>query len=233
LGEFDLNKVMLRIDFWKIFMHTTGMKTLPLLLISAVMMLFTQVGYGQGKEVSAQDALTEAQRDYIRGDMDAAKERFQFVLQLDPQNVTARNFLHMIETAEAASGKNGALEKELKALVIPHVELKEATFDTALEYLKQGAAKASGGKTKVNFVVQLPQDVLTSTKVTLNLSDVPFTEVLHYVSELTGFTFSIDKYAITVKQASASTPAPASNTDTPTPTPAPLNQSSLNLPPAK
>ncbi len=206
------------------------MKTLPLLLITAVMMLFTQTGYGQAKDASAQDALTEAQRDYIKGDMDAAKERFQFVLALDPQNLTARNYLHMIETAEAASGKNGALEKELKALVIPRVELKEATFDTALAYLKQDAEKVSGGKTKVNFVVQLPADVVTSTKVTLNLSDVPFTEVLHYVSELTGFSFSIDKYAITVKQAPASTPAPVVN-EAPTPTPAPLNQSSLNLPP--
>jgi hypothetical protein len=206
------------------------MKTFPLVLITAALMLFPEFGYSQGKEVSAQDALTEAQRDYIRGDMDAAKERFQFVLQLDPQNITALNYLRMIVTAENASGRNGALEKELNALVIPHVELKEATFDTTLEYLKQTAAKVSGGKTKVNFVVQLPQDVATSTKVTLNLSDVPFTEVLHYVSELTGFTFSIDKYAITVKQASAATPAPVVE-ETPAPTPLPLNQSSLNLPP--
>ena len=189
------------------------MKTFPLFLIMAAVLFFTPAGYAQ--QATAQEALTEAQRDYLKGDLDAAKERFGYVLQLDPTNLTAQNYLRMIETAEKSSGKNNPLEKALNALVISHVELKEATFDTALQYLKQTAEKVGDGKTKVNFVVQVPADVVARTKVTLNLSDVPFTEVLHYLSELTGFKFKIEKYAITVKQAS-SEPAPVSSgSDTP------------------
>ncbi len=96
------------------------------------------------------------------------------------------------------------MEKALTALIIPHVQLKDATFDSTLEYLKQTAEKASGGKTKVSFVVQVPEDVATKTKVSIDLADIPFTEVLHYLSELTGFKFTIEKYAITVKMPSGS-----------------------------
>ncbi len=72
------------------------MKTFPLLVVMAAMLFFTQAARAQAQQVSVQDALTEAQHDYIRGDLDAAKERFQFVLELDPHNLTAQNYLRMI-----------------------------------------------------------------------------------------------------------------------------------------
>lgn len=193
------------------------MKTFPLFVVMAAVLFFSQPARAQ--QVSVQDALTEAQRDYIRGDTDAAKERFQFVLELDPHNVTAQNYLRMIQTSEANKGKNGELEKTLTSLVIPRVQLKDATFDSTLDYLKQTAEKASGGKTKVSFVVQVPAEVATRTKVSLDLSDLPFTEVLHYLSELTGFKFSIEKYAITVKMPSGQPTTVASGTDATAPAP--------------
>jgi len=196
------------------------MKTHPLVFITAVTMLFTQNGYSQATDASVRDALTEGQRDLMRGDMQGAKERFQFVLKYEPDNVTAKNYLHTIETQESSGAKGSELEKTLTALIIPHVELKGATFDTSLEYLKQTAAKLTDGKTKVNFVVAVPQDALVKATVTLDLSSVPFTQVLHYMSEQTGFSFTIDKYAITVKQGPAAEPAPA-NTGTDAATPAP------------
>jgi hypothetical protein len=185
------------------------MKIFPLVLITAATMLFTQNGYSQGTEVSVKDALTDGQRDLLRGDLQGAKERFEFVLKFDPSNVTAKNYLHTIETQENSSTKGSELEKTLGELVIPHVQLKEATFGTSLEYLKQTADKLSNGKTKVNFVVAVPQEVQATKTVTLDLTSVPFTAVLHYITEQTGLYFTIDKYAITVKQEPPPTPAPA------------------------
>jgi hypothetical protein len=202
------------------------MKTSPLFLIAAALLFSLSPLRAQ---VSAQQLLTEAQQSYIRGDVDAAKEKFKLVLELDPQNVVARNYLRNIATAELSNGRNGDLEKQLKALIIPHVELKDATFSTALEYLKQTAAKISG-KAKINFVVAVPSAVADSKTITLNLSDVPFTEILHYLSELTGFQFSIEQHAIIVKQAqAAAVPPPTSDAIVPEATPG-LIGSSLDKP---
>ena len=188
------------------------MKTIPLLLILAAWMFFTQAAYS---DTTAQEALTEAQIDYNKGDLEAAKERFEFVLQLDPHNLTATNYLRMIETELAKSGKSGAaLEKSLAALVVPHVALKSATFDATLDYLKTTAEKLSNGKVKANFVVAIPEDAAAKTRVSLDLTSVPFTEVLHYISEQTGFTFKIEKYAITVKMPSAEPAAVTTGSDT-------------------
>lgn len=176
----------------------------------AAMMFFTQAARAQ---INEQDTLTEAQRDYIKGDLDAAKLQFQLVLEVDPHNMIAQNYLRMIATKQNNSG-NDALQKTLDALVLPHVQLKDATFDTALDYLKQTAVKISDGKTKVNFVVAVPAEIAAQKRVTLDLADVPFTAVLHYITEQTGFQFVIDQYAITVKLPSAATPASvASGTD--------------------
>ncbi|HWB58224.1 MAG TPA: hypothetical protein VG733_01980 [Chthoniobacteraceae bacterium] len=186
------------------------MKTIPLFLFGAALLFLTPALHAQ---LSATQVLSEAQTDYIRGDLDAAKERFQLVLEIDPNNMTARNYLRMIETAQSNKGKNGELEKTLDAMVIPHIQLKSASFDSVIEYLKQTAEKISNGKTKVNFVIAIPEDE-QKKPVSLDLSDVPFTAVLHYISEQTGFQFSIDKYAITVKEPSAA-PAPAPVTTQP------------------
>jgi hypothetical protein len=171
------------------------MKILPVFLFAA-MVLFTHVSNAQSK----QELLTEAQRDYLRGDADNAKQKFKMVLESDPRNVTAQNYLRMIAVQEKSGNGAGQLEKQLQALILPRVELKDATFGTALEYLKQNAAKVSEGKTKVSFVVQVPADIADSKKVTLSLTNVPFTEVLRYMGELTGFRFAIEKYAIFVKE---------------------------------
>lgn len=97
---------------------------------------------------------------------------------------------------------------------IPKVELKDATFGAALEYLKQSLEKQTGGATRVNFVVQLPADFMNSQKVTLSLANAPFTEATRYLGDLTGSQFVYEKYAIIVKKKgddAASAPAATPN----------------------
>ena len=94
------------------------------------------------------------------------------------------------------------MEKQLKALILEKVDLKDATLGTAFQYLKQKAAKQSADKILVNFVVQLPPDFTTAQRVTLNLANIPFTEALHYLCEQVGVEYKIEKYAIIVKMKS-------------------------------
>ena len=179
------------------------MKTFPLVLLAAILMSCAGTAYSQSNADAAHEALTDAQHAYIKGDLDTAKQQFKIVLELDPHNVTALNYMRMIATQEKATGQSGAgREKQLQALILPRVELKDTSFGVALDYLKQMAAKQ--GDAGINFVVQVPQDVVDAKKITLNLTNIPFTEVLRYMGELTSFKFVVEKYAISVKSTESS-----------------------------
>ncbi len=151
--------------------------------------------------------ITEAQREYAAGNYSSAKTKFELVLAADPKNVVAKNYLKMIAAAESQAGPGAKTEAQLKKLILPQVEIREATLDSALEYLRQQAAKASGDKLKPSFVLQ--PGVNSAAPVTLRLSNIPFTEALRYVGELAAVQFSIDQYAISVRPKAASVPAAA------------------------
>lgn len=163
-----------------------------------------------GAPVQAADAvsqlLAEAQTAFLRGDLQAAKAKFQSVKAVDPKNATATGYLAKIAVQEAEAG--GSPEKQLAKLIMPKVEFKDATFAATLDFLKQSVKKLSDDKQAVNFVVQLPED-LANRPVTLSLSNVPFTEVLKYVGTLAGVSFTYDRYAIIVRPA-----APTAQTTT-------------------
>jgi hypothetical protein len=93
------------------------------------------------------------------------------------------------------------LERQLEGLIVPQVDFERLPLESCIEWLRQTAARLRGGSAAVNFVVA--QDVDTFTPVTLHLINTPFTEVLRYVSGLTGVGFSIERYAITVKSAAS------------------------------
>lgn len=174
----------------------------PLLLL---LLASTTIPAGAKPSLSA-----EAQRDYLAGDYTAAKQKFELILATDPKNVAARNYLKMIATAEGQAKPGAKLESQLQKLILPQVDFKEATLDAALDYLRVQATKVSAGKIQTSFVLQ--PGVNSSTPVTLHLVNIPFTEVLRYMSELANVQFSVDRYAISVKPKAAKVeqaPAPA------------------------
>ena len=172
------------------------MKLLPVL---AVLILLISPAICRA-QLTSRDILTEAQQAMARGDTDTAKQKFKLVLEVDPKNLVAQNYLRNIAMQEKAGGGTSQLEKQLRTLVVPHVEFKDASFLSALDFLKQSVAKISEGKISANFVVQIPGEITDAKKVTLSLTNVPFTEALRYLGELTGFSFTVDQYAIIVKQ---------------------------------
>jgi hypothetical protein len=165
-----------------------------------------------GAAESAQKLLTEGQTAYMRGDLETAKKNFTLVTKLDPKNPTATGYLRVIAAAEARSPKTtaSATQRELEKLIVPKVELKEATLESVLDYLKQTVKRLSGDKTSVSFVSKLSNEQLKSKTITLSLSDVPYTEVLRYVGDLADVEFVHEKYAIVVRpRATTATPTTA------------------------
>jgi hypothetical protein len=184
------------------------MKARPLFLTFVAAVVFAGGAFGE----SAQQLLTAAQVAYQKGDYEAAKRDFEMVLRIDPRNTTANGFMRLINAQQAKDGGGAATEKALAQLIVPQIQFKDATLGSALEFMKKKAAELSGGKQAVNFVVQ-PGIDQTGTVVTVNLTNIPFTEALRYVGELANITFQYQKYAIVVKPRGAvATNAPAPST---------------------
>lgn len=161
--------------------------------------------------------MSEAQTAYIRGDLETAKKQFEMVRRINPRNQIAINYLRMIMTAEARAPRGNDMEKQLAQIIMPRVELREATLDSALDYLKQQVTKNTGGKTNVSFVTQLSEEQ-KAQPVTLSVSNIPLTEVLRYIGNLANVQFEYEKYAIRVKPAGSAAPAPATGTPPAAPT---------------
>jgi hypothetical protein len=196
--------------FREIVRHLGCMKALQS-IVCALVALSLGVATVQAADAVAQ-LLAEAQTAMLRGDIPAAKAKFQSVKTLDPKNVTAAGYLAKIAAQEAKDGVNGSQEKQLAKLILPKVEFREATFSSTLDYLKQSVTKLTDGKQSVSFVVQQVPEAQANMPVTLSLTNVPFTEVVKYLGSLANVSFTYDRYAITVRPAAPTaqaTTAPA------------------------
>ena len=163
--------------------------------------------------VSAQEVqtlLSEAQRDILRGDRTAAKEKFLFVQKMEPNNRIAMSYLRRmaIEDKQAGVDESAALKAKMEKTIIDKLEFREATVSEALEFLgKKIAASATTGTAKVNIVQQL-SETEKSVKITLVLSNIPASEALNYVANLANLAVSYEKFAVVVKPKTATQPAP-------------------------
>jgi len=148
--------------------------------------------------------MSQAQRAYIAGDYDGAKELFNEVLQLDPQNNQAIQFLRAIRVREAGL-PGDPKNNPVNSLIIPKIEFKDATFASALDFFKK---KAADQKVDVAFVSQLPPAQMEHT-VTLSLSNIPFLAALTYLCEQNNALYKIERYAIVITPLPSASPAPA------------------------
>lgn len=186
------------------------MKLLPLALLSCLLS-GPVLPVSAQTQTTTQDLLSAAQTAYIRGDLPAAKRDFEMVNRIDPRNQLAINYLRIIKTQEAKMPRGNEQERMLSQVIIPKIEFQDATLGSIIDYLRGAVAKATEGKQAVNFVVALPEEQARTQTVTLKLNNVPFTEVLRYLGELSNVQFEYEKYAIKVKPKgmTANVPAPA------------------------
>ena len=163
------------------------------LIVAFVCVLGSGVVFGDMTEPQLMGA---AQRAYLGGDYDTATQLFAQVLEMDPQNTLAIQFLRKIKMSEAGQAPT-APQDPLKALVLPKIEFKDATFAAALDFFKAEAGKQS---VTVSFVAQLPAAQMQHT-VTLSLSNIPFLDALTYLCQLNGATYKVQPYAIVIMPA--------------------------------
>jgi hypothetical protein len=149
------------------------------------------------------ELMAQGQRAFVGGDYDTATQAFTQVIEMDPQNTLAIQYLRKIRLA--AAGAPPAAKSSVDSLIIPKIDFKDATFSAALDFFKQEAAKQS---VNVAFVPQLPPAQLQSP-VTLSLSQIPFLDALHYLCQLNNATYKVERYAIVIMPAPAPGSSPA------------------------
>jgi hypothetical protein len=174
------------------------------LLIASFCTILTAISFADPTEAQL---MAEAQRAYVGGDYDTATQLFTQVIEQDPQNTLAIQYLRNIR--KALAGTQTTQQNPIKGVVIPQINFRNATFAAALDFFKQAAAKQS---VTVSFVPNLPPEQL-NRPITLNLTQVPFLTALDYLCQLDNSTYKVEQYAIVI------TPAPAAAADSTQPAP--------------
>jgi hypothetical protein len=183
------------------------MKLLPIValtLLASTALIAAPPQATGGKSVSGPAAeevkrlVAEGQTAFAKGDYATAKGAFETAYQMDSRNLVAINFLQKIKALEKTAPKFVSQEQQLRGLTVPKVQIKDATIGAVFDYLKSTASKLTGGKAAVNFVLKLPDEVVNTKTISLNMTDAPFTEVVKYVAELANLNVQYQQYAVLV-----------------------------------
>jgi hypothetical protein len=185
-------------------------------VVAAVLLAEVALAQTTGTATSASQHLySEAQRAYLRGDNEEAKELFAKVLANNPNHVGARNYLRTIVMEQERFGKTNPLENRLKQLTIPTLSLKDTSLSTAVAFLRQQAEKVSEGAIKPNIILSLPPNYADTTTVSVDLSDIPFLDALDYICRLSKTKYTLEKHGIVIEPATSAIPEsePTTSTD--------------------
>lgn len=145
---------------------------------------------------TAQEIYARGMRASIGGDNAAARQLFLQVLAIDPNNKAAAANIRRIDLATATKGD---LKSRLAAVNVPKIDFKEASLTSVLDYLPKLAAQQPGAP-PLNIVRMFPKEYGDAKTITLQLSNVPMTDVLEYIAQLGGVTVAYEKAAVVIRQ---------------------------------
>jgi tetratricopeptide (TPR) repeat protein len=131
------------------------------------------------------------------GDPVAAQKAFSDALKLNPNHAHARYNLGQVKNNAASIAARGR-EARFGAVMIPEFRLDDASLAEALEALRIIIGRESKEKEAPNFVIQDPNNELASSKIILNLKNMPSRAVMQYVLDMGGAKARYDEYAIVI-----------------------------------
>ncbi|YCM43741.1 hypothetical protein V2O64_20760 [Verrucomicrobiaceae bacterium 227] len=135
-----------------------------------------------------------------QGNEKEARSAFKSVLKLQPGHGHARYQLTQLP-ATVAKVKLQKREALFASTLIKEINFNKATLSEALEALNLFASQATDDKFTPNFVIQDPGGKLEEKTITLKMTNVPLSNILHYVTELTGTKVRYDAHATVVRPA--------------------------------
>lgn len=167
---------------------------------------------------------------------DEALILFEQVLKANPNFVYARNYAARCKTAMAQNlGPKNDLEGRLSRVIIPEIAFSDAPIGDVLDYLATRTQEITKGETVVNFIYKGTPEQRTGTPITLSIRNVPLSEAIKYVGELSRSKVKYEPHAVIIDPnpaaepvpAAGATPAPAPGFAAPTPTTTPASKSTF------
>ena len=187
------------------------MKLLPLLLNTAAILSLTGSGLCQNPQARDQAQREAHLKDPLAGsdEIGALSDRMSKSGLGGPSSADILKSNAAKAAAQAAAEKaylqekaqREALAMRSQYLPIPKIELRETTFDSAIEYLRRKAKEAAGGAVAPNLVLAMPEEVARSKSVTVSLHNIPFYEALRYICELGNAEYAVEPYANVITEA--------------------------------
>jgi beta-lactamase regulating signal transducer with metallopeptidase domain len=97
-------------------------------------------------------------------------------------------------------GEGSTLNAKLESIVLPKLDLRDASLEETIGFLRVRLRELDPDKQGVNFVItSAAMEAAREKKITLQLSNVPFSEVLRYVAELSGLQVRTDQHAVVLE----------------------------------
>lgn len=134
---------------------------------------------------------------YNEGKYEEAMMKFAAVLQANPRIVHARSYMAKCKTAMVSDRRpTNNIQGQLAQITIPELNFSDAPIGDILDYFTQRAEELSGGKVSPNFIYKGTPEQRRDTLVTLSLRNVPMTEAIRYVGQLSGTHIKYEEHAI-------------------------------------
>lgn len=138
---------------------------------------------------------------YYKGDFETAYRLLQQVEARHPSHFETKALMAQIRSQMKSTG-GSSLKKTYEGVVIPKLDFADVSLTEAVEGLRGLSSAATGGKVMPNIIVKDP--ALGSKTFSLNLRNVPLTQAIQYLAEMTGAHVSYDTHAVIFNTAPAS-----------------------------
>ncbi|TLD72718.1 hypothetical protein FEM03_01180 [Phragmitibacter flavus] len=165
-----------------------AMNIKPLLLLAALAAFISPL---QGHAQNLQALYEEGRALYNAGHMEQAREKLRVVAARNPDHVPTRAMLAQIQ--QILGVDNTTLKNSYDKIIIEKIEFDNVALNEAIEAVRFYTRKATDQKITPNII--LKSGDLGNRPVSINLSNVPLTEVLNYLAQLSGTKLTYDKNA--------------------------------------
>ncbi|MEZ5384130.1 MAG: hypothetical protein R3F13_01305 [Prosthecobacter sp.] len=131
---------------------------------------------------------------FYRNDYATAYQLLSRVAAANPKHTETNNMLAFIRANHKID--EGTLKKQYDAVMLPKVDMQDVTLAEAIDGLRVLSKNASGGKVTPNFMIKGAD--LGERKLTLALNNIPLTEALTYITQLTNTKATYDKHVVII-----------------------------------
>lgn len=166
-------------------------------LVFILALAFAMFPVAAAEPTGAQKLFAEAVRAVGSNDTEKAKALLVEALAVDPRHRQSALLLQRIRMQEQAGG---GLEERLSQIIIPELDVREASLGSVLDHLPRLATQHSKDQFTLNLVRVFTPEYANETRITLSLRQVPLTEVLRYVAQAGGLEMQYQPHAVVLSR---------------------------------